>query len=49
MGGARVGWALFAPIGGLAVAYLLLRSMALHLGRRGVSWKGRKYLGAPKQ
>jgi hypothetical protein len=49
MGGAEVVWAMFAPLGGIGVAYLLLRSMALHLARRGVSWKGRKYVTLPKQ
>lgn len=42
-GGAPPGWALIAPLGAIAVAYVLLRSMWLHLKKREVAWKGRRY------
>jgi hypothetical protein len=42
-GGAAPGWALLAPLGSLALAYLLVRSMLLHRRRSGIRWKGRAY------
>lgn len=42
-GGAPPGWALFAPIGAFAMAYILLRSTWLHTTKRALSWKGRQY------
>jgi cellulose synthase/poly-beta-1,6-N-acetylglucosamine synthase-like glycosyltransferase len=44
-GGAPFFWAILAPVGAIFVAYLLLLSMWLHLGRRVIAWKGRSYVG----
>lgn len=42
MGGTNPAWAVAAPIGSLAAAWLLLRSMWIH-ARGAVPWKGRTY------
>lgn len=36
-------WAAASPVGGAGYALLLLDSARAHLGRRGVTWKGRAY------
>jgi chlorobactene glucosyltransferase len=41
-GGAPAGWAVFAPIAAIATAWIMIVSMRLHLGGKGVSWKGRR-------
>lgn len=36
-------WAVFAPVGAVVTAYLLLESLWRHRGGPGVAWKGRRY------
>jgi chlorobactene glucosyltransferase len=42
-GGAQPAYAVFAPLGAVLAAGLVLRSAARHRLGRGVSWKGRRY------
>ncbi|MCC7382830.1 MAG: glycosyltransferase [Deltaproteobacteria bacterium] len=42
-GGAPPGWAIFAPIAAVLVAYVIVRSAWLHLGGNPIRWKGRRY------
>ena len=43
IGGAPAPWAVLAPVGATATAYLLLRSMRLHTTGAAIPWKGRAY------
>ncbi len=47
MAGASAPWAVFAPLGAVLSAWLLLRSARAHAGGKPIGWKGRTYSGPP--